>query len=73
MSKWKYSNMLPKIGSKIGYLDTLKKPHTTVVAKDEYPYNQLEKQAVNLINMDFWDNVLMWYYIDEDYNFGEEK
>ena len=73
MSKWKYSNVLPKIGSKIEYIDTLKKPHTTVVAKDEYPYNQWGEQPVNLIDMNLWDNVLMWYYIDEDYNFGEEK
>jgi hypothetical protein len=73
MTKSKYhpNFELPKMGAKIEY--ALKFNDVNIAVYGELSEMYPDQEGVGLSDFTDWDDVLIWAYVDEDYNYGKDK
>lgn len=74
----KYLNAeIPKAGSKILYMVSAKQINCATVLRkqdlEKYNYNTLPDAPCYLTDYTSWDMVKIWWYQDENYNYGKEQ
>ena len=69
MSVWKPNTKIPRLGSKIEY--ALKANKIEVAVYGDLSKMYVSEKGIGLSDFEDWNNVLMWRYIDEFYNYGE--
>jgi hypothetical protein len=67
-SKYHSNLVIPKLGSKIEY--ALKFNDVNIAVYGDLAEMYLDREGVGLSDFADWDDVLIWKYIDENYNYG---
>ncbi|MGC9384220.1 MAG: hypothetical protein ACP5D6_06445 [Kosmotogaceae bacterium] len=80
MPKKHWNNKVPKAGSKIAYMLSTKDIHfaTVFTGKEEnleiFPTEVLKiNQPCYLSDYTPWRNIRIWWYEDENYNYGKDS
>lgn len=77
MPKKYFNNKIPKPGSKIGYMLSAKDiSYATVLRKQDlstYEYGIVPDAPCYLSDHTAWNTVKLWWYEDENYNYGKEE
>ena len=71
MSKYHRSEEIPKMGSKVEYALRFNDVNISVYGEyDEMGLIAPHDLEIGLSDFTDWNDVLIWSYVDEDYNYG---